>query len=285
MLSAVRPGFAPAPELDLGEVEVILPRTPPTPETLMIGRPLRRAVAPELELLGSDFASGPYRPGDSVLVSLYWLSLGDQPPEVTVRIGGATSAGPPPHHLTGQPVREIRELIVRDRGRLPVILETPAGVLALGEIEVRERDRQPAAPTPAVALDVRFGDRIRLVGASVSSPGGETLTEGRLARVMDVELIWRSDAPLDDDLAVFVHLVGADGRPVAQHDSRPANGAAPTRGWLPGETIVDRHRLSVPETAGTGEYRIIVGLYRPPNGPRLPTATGDSATIHRGALP
>lgn len=284
LLSADRAGSAPVPELDLGATEVIRPPSPPPLEALTMARPLRRVVAPGVELLGADFSTGPYHPGAVVLVSLYWLPAGGPPPEVTLRVGGASNRARPLLGLPGEPLREVREIVVRDHGRLPVILETPLGQWTLGEVEVLGRSQPAEPPAPALTVDARFGDAIRLLGATVVGPGGNVLQPGHLAREMDVELVWQATAPIDDDLAVFVHLVGPEGRPVAQHDSRPANGAAPTRGWLPGETIVDRHRLHVP-TAAAGDYAIVVGLYRPPAGPRLLTERGDSVTIHWGALP
>jgi hypothetical protein len=284
LLSAERAGSGPAPELDLGVSEVIRPRTPPPLDSLTIGRPLRRLVAPGFELLGADFGTGPYHPGDVVLVSLYWLPAGGTPPEVTLRVGNATKRAQPTPGPPGEPLREVREVVVRDRGRLPVVVETPLGQWTLGEVEVLGRSQLAEPPSPAVAINARLGDAIRLVGATVFGPEGSVLPPGLLARELDVELIWQGVAPIDDDFAVFVHLVGPDGRPVAQHDSRPANGAAPTRGWAPGETIVDRHRLLAP-AATSGEYAIVVGLYRPPAGPRLPTDRGDSVTVHWGTLP
>jgi hypothetical protein len=175
-------------------------------------------------------------------------------------------------------------VVVRESGRLPVLLQTASRAVHLGEIEVRERERRDDASPPATRLDVRFGDGIRLVGATVAGRGGAVLPLGKLEREMDVDLIWRAEAPVEEDLAVFVHLVGADGRPVAQHDGRPANGAAPTRGWRPGETVIDRHRLVLPPELA-GDFAIVVGLYRPPAGPRLPAASGESVVVHRGGLP
>ncbi|MFN8534688.1 MAG: glycosyltransferase family 39 protein [Dehalococcoidia bacterium] len=276
-------GAAPVPELDLGEIEVGPPVSSIPPEALAIGRPWSIRAAPGLRLLGSDFSSGPYRPGDSVLVSLYWLPELGGLTAPDLRVGDSRVGGTSADWLPGQPVREVREAIVRESGNLAVAVESASGPLVLGRIEVSER---PAPPdlAPAIALDARFEDQLRLLGATVSNPSEQPLISGTLSREMDVDLFWRTDRPLDDDLAVFVHLVGPDGRPVAQHDSRPASGLSPTRGWRPGEVVLDHHRLSVPPGVPAGDYRIIVGLYQPPAGPRLLTAGGDSVTVLAGAL-
>jgi hypothetical protein len=66
-----------------------------------------------------------------------------------------------------------------------------------------------------------------------------------------------------------VHLVDASGSIVAQADSIPtlAGGVAPTESRRKGEVIADTHLLTVPDA---GSYRLLVGLYDPVTGERLP---------------
>ncbi len=66
-----------------------------------------------------------------------------------------------------------------------------------------------------------------------------------------------------------------------QHaDAPPVNGSRATDEWLPGEFIVDPHRLSWRDTSYSGPARLVVGLYDPTTGERLPTADGaDSVTL------
>jgi hypothetical protein len=60
------------------------------------------------------------------------------------------------------------------------------------------------------------------------------------------------------------------GEPLAQHDGVPAGGARPTTGWLPGEVVVDRHALALPEYLAPGPYLLIAALFDParPGEPR-----------------
>ena len=58
----------------------------------------------------------------------------------------------------------------------------------------------------------------------------------------------------------------------AQHDGDPANGQAPTTGWLAGEYIEDEHILPIAPSVAPGEYRLAVGMYDP--------ETLERATIH-----
>jgi hypothetical protein len=71
-----------------------------------------------------------------------------------------------------------------------------------------------------------------------------------------VTLYWRTDAPLTDDLRVFVHVVNSDGRILAQVDRVPADWTRPVAGWAVGEIVTDAYTLDVPPGASlvTGWY-------------------------------
>ena len=77
--------------------------------------------------------------------------------------------------------------------------------------------------------------------------------------VYALPLYWRSGLGGLTDYRVFVHLVGADGRPRAQADGPPADGAYPTPIWRAGETVADLRRLTIPPDLPPGEYAIIAG--------------------------
>ena len=60
---------------------------------------------------------------------------------------------------------------------------------------------------------------------------------------------------------VFLHLLDAQGRLVAQHDSEPVGGLAPTTAWPPGATVRDRRALVLPDQLPPGSYTLSVGMY------------------------
>jgi len=79
---------------------------------------------------------------------------------------------------------------------------------------------------------------------------------------------------------VFVHLLDAEGRIVAQHDSQPQDGAYPTSVWDAGEVVADEHVLDLPVDLPAGHYRLRVGWYLPGSGDRLPVVgDGDSVEL------
>jgi hypothetical protein len=52
----------------------------------------------------------------------------------------------------------------------------------------------------------------------------------------------------------------------------PAGWTRPTTGWLPGEYVVDTHRLVLAEGTPPGDYALLVGLYLPGADQRVPVA-------------
>ncbi|HEX2171773.1 MAG TPA: hypothetical protein VHL09_04955, partial [Dehalococcoidia bacterium] len=160
---------------------------------------------------------------------------------------------------------------VRSGARLPVEDSTTGGpAFAVGEVRVLAA--LPAHP-PDRPIGARFG----------SDPAIELIGSEPLLRASDslaVTLQWRAAEPPRADFTVFVQLLDEAGRLVAQSDSYPRGGALPTSAWLPGETVRDTHRLTLPPDLPPGRYRLIAGLYQLPTGQRLPLPDGgDTAEI------
>ena len=112
-------------------------------------------------------------------------------------------------------------------------------------------------------LDVNFGDRVRLRGWStdrtVLQPGA-TLT---------VTLAWEATADLSDQYVVFVHLLSPDGTLVAQHDAPPVGSLPSSAAWPPGTTFGYPVTIEIPDSLPSGDYRLVVGVYRWPDLSRL----------------
>ncbi|MCE2489709.1 MAG: glycosyltransferase family 39 protein [Anaerolineae bacterium] len=122
--------------------------------------------------------------------------------------------------------------------------------------------------------EARFGDHIVLLrharNAGQLAPGA----------VLQAQLDWRTDAALDTRYKVFLQLLDAGGVLVAQHDSEPGGGLAPTNTWMPNETVTDRRALIMPERLPVGRYTLIVGLYTENNpGQRLPVGDADHQVV------
>lgn len=127
-----------------------------------------------------------------------------------------------------------------------------------------------AAPL-ASAQGGPLGDGIALDGYRVSVR--RSTGENEPSTVL-VELDWSASATPSRSYAVFVQLLGPDGLPIAQADSRPLGGLEPTESWQPGQRLTDRYAIDVPDGA-RGQHRLIAGMYDPASGVRLPTRDGD----------
>ncbi|MCB9460752.1 MAG: glycosyltransferase family 39 protein [Anaerolineaceae bacterium] len=109
---------------------------------------------------------------------------------------------------------------------------------------------------------MQFGEHITLERYALSS---ETVTAGD---ALQLQLEWTTDTPLEARYKVFVQLLNPDGTLAAQRDSEPGGGDQITTIWQPGETIIDRHALAIPDDLPEGDgYTLILGLYdaNPPN--------------------
>lgn len=119
-------------------------------------------------------------------------------------------------------------------------------------------------PADVQRLDWQLGEHVHLVGyrlAQVRVQPGDDLV---------VTLYWQTDALLDRDSSVFLHLLGPEQQLWASIDTFPGMGAYPTRAWRPGEVIVDRYRLRVvPEADGPSAAWLEAGMYDFTSGERL----------------
>jgi hypothetical protein len=129
------------------------------------------------------------------------------------------------------------------------------------------------------AIGAALGDAVILESAAMN---GDAFAGGE---VLALRLVWQTRAPLQDSYTVFVQLLDEAGQLVAQRDSPPQDGFAPTTRWPVGTPIEDRHALHLVDRQGAplplGDYRLIVGLYDPITGQRLPTREGDFITLAR----
>ena len=173
-----------------------------------------------------------------------------------------------------------REEIDRQLGEGPVIVTnfypqfeaSPYRFRPLGEAFLVQVEPNFAPPPGFTPLNITLGNTgaprcpVELLGYHL---------EDRVIgpdRPLVLLLAWRPLAPLERDCSFFVHLIGADGRPVAQADTRHAAGH-----YQPHEVLVDRFILFLRPAVEPGRYSLIVGSYMPlANGgwERLTTSTG-----------
>ena len=123
------------------------------------------------------------------------------------------------------------------------------------------------SPDPAAQPVTEQNGWFRLAGYGLTQetePGGEIV----------LALQWESLQTVDSDFQVFVHLLDQAGDKMMQRDGQPVQWMRPTSSWQPGERIIDRYGFNLPADLPPGAYTVVVGLYDPVTGQRLPVSAG-----------
>jgi 4-amino-4-deoxy-L-arabinose transferase-like glycosyltransferase len=300
------PGFSQAiwDGMDLvwrdGRVMVFRTADPPAPPV----RLQRKAdLGGQIALEGYSIETDP-RPGAELPLTLYWSAIDFPARDYSAFVhlvdasgtGRAQNDGPPLGQVypttrwwPGEILRDRRSIslpidLPPDLYRIDVGLYDPATMdhlvtsdggdrLTLGFVRVGEPESPPPDLTP---VDTLFGEQIRLLGYTLVPTGNRNWT---------LTLVWKANAPVEKNYAVFVHLVDEVGEIQGQHDGPPGGGFYPTLFWTPDEIVVDRHDLALADGAPGGTYRLRVGLYDPATAERLPTTTGDFVELQTWTIP
>jgi hypothetical protein len=134
--------------------------------------------------------------------------------------------------------------------------EVPLHVVRIHGVDYAWIYRVP--PPVAQPIEADFGPELHLRGleAVAQIQRGQTLT---------YRLFWKTNTVPSRDYTVFAHLIGADGRRYAQSDL-----PYPTSNWGAYRYVTSDLALGLPADLPPGTYRLVIGLYDPQNGQRLP---------------
>ena len=188
------------------------------------------------------------------------------------------------------------ERLIREHRRIYAIFRAaeesdPAGVVDtwLSSHSYRGPDRwlgpvrfvSYVAPASALGMlfdpvQVELGDQFRLAGYAL--PARTVAAGDLLLLAMD----WRSERKPDRDYAVFVQLLDASDRVVAQRDAMLLSDGNPSSTWQPPQGVETLLAVLIQTGTPPGEYRLVAGLYDPQTGLRLPA--GDSDHLDLGAV-
>jgi len=113
--------------------------------------------------------------------------------------------------------------------------------------------------------------RLCRVGSEIEFRGHARFPESaQPGRALTLALYWRAERAPAANYKVFVHLVGADEKIVAQSDAEPEGNTRPTSRWHADQMVLDVHTLQVPANTPAGDYALYVGMYNPSTMERLP---------------
>ncbi|GIW05647.1 MAG: hypothetical protein KatS3mg060_0452 [Dehalococcoidia bacterium] len=214
------------------------------------------------------------RPGDRLLLTLYWLGPAAQ---LALTVDGRPSeAQRVPASSAPQRIPFEVAVPATASGHVALRLDSEGETLALGILPVAERPRRFEPPEMAYRAQARFGDLIELVGYD---PDVVTIP----AMALDLTLYWhalRDDLP---DLTVSVQVLDGD-RVVAERVHRPNGGDTPTTGWRAGEFILDGYEM-IPLPADTRTVSIVVGVAHAASGAPLPVDGGTTIRLGPVSVP
>lgn len=142
------------------------------------------------------------------------------------------------------------------------------GNVRLVSYGVPQRQFEAFSLTP---LKEQLGEKIQFTGYGVAEAGVEP------GDILQVALQWQTGEPLAQDYIVFLQLLDPVNHVVGQRDAPPT---LPSSAWPAGEAVLDIHGIFIEPGTPPGKHRLIVGLYHPETGQRLPVSgmgegTGD----------
>ncbi len=286
-------------EYTLGNITLSSPTQFPNPDELTISNRPTDNTFPYL--LGYEQPITERTVGENIPLTLFWYSA--QPPsndyQANIRLacqnGGELSSVPLPRTNTpnknwqaGQlqrldtavsipPINKNGTAIANDLCTLTLQLkaEETSTAIPLGTFPITAPARSYTLPATAVSINQSFANQLTLAAIDLDKSSyqqGDTI---------DLILYWQPQALFNDEYKVFVQLLGADGRIIAQQDQIPANGTRPTTGWIANEIISDSYQLTIPSDAPPGTYTLITGLYNAQTQQRLSLTdqSGNAITI------
>ncbi len=237
-----------------------IPLPPTDPQPLV--DPL--VVISGLNLIQLDPPPAAARPGEPLPFTLHWQaqSLNANNQLLITKLNDLAIDSASPAH-GGHPTSQWRPgEIVIDRHAPRIPRDLPPGAynvtvndFLIGAVTIEKIERQFTAPAPSIPVASNFGGQIELIGYDLTSSS--------------ITLYWRMLKETGADYTAFVHVLGADGLIIAQHDTEPQNGRYPTSSWAEGEYVTDTIDIS---TAGTS---IEIGWYVAETGERLKTIDGN----------
>jgi 4-amino-4-deoxy-L-arabinose transferase-like glycosyltransferase len=268
-LDVLAPNGAPIGKaVTLGPIPVLPATQPAAFASLNIPNTISQPMPP-FTLLGYHLPRDRASAGETIPLTLFWRADTRPTRDDTLRVQFGDALGEPfplanlqfPTTLwrAGEIVRGQYAVAIPAHARegmasLRIVLSDGQSV-DLAPFTIEKTDRVFVAPNAQFAQRANFGNVIALVGYDVPTLNvkpGETVR---------VTLYWQARAKMDKSYTVFVHLLDAAGKVVAQQDAQPLRGARPTPTWVANEYLADAYELVLKPETPSGAYRIEIGWY------------------------
>ena len=251
----------------------------------------------EIKLIGYELSAQRAQPGDALTLTLYWQSLVTMDDDYSIGIHVLDTNGReigkrdsyPGHGMLPTRLWYAGQ-IIRDEYWLPISGNATAGAAQI-QVSLYSRvtkqdlpaaDAQGNSITPLIA-QIKIGATSQTAVPHMQNQTNYVLNKQIALLGYDITpgfqitVYWKRIAPIDNDYKVFIHLVDANGKLIAQQDRQPMNGTNPTLLWDDGEIVVDKYVFDV-----ANPQKILVGMYRSDTLERLAItdATGNALGDH-----
>ncbi len=252
----------------------------------------------ELSLVGYYMHPNEIRPGDEMVMNLYWLAHAplDEDYRLSVHLvergtnrslaqSDNLEMGPMPSEAM-YPGIVMRRTIFLD---VPENLPTPATYDVMVRVwsgpwpfltpwedtiglNIASSEDRPLLASDAVLIDHVVAPPVGTVESLATTSDyqfadGFTLSGYQLpqetitSQSFPVSFQWSTQSQPTRDLTQFFHVVGEGDDAFFTFDQKPFSGTFPTNDWLAGITAVDQWTVTLPDEAPAGEYQIYSGLY------------------------
>ena len=266
-----------------------------------------------LRMLAYELPKESVHPGEYLPVTVYWQAVAHSDRDLSVfvhllgrnrdlagQIGTYPGVGAYPTSLLrpGDVVRDTYQVPVSITATVPTLLRVDVGAFLYrktgGEtgLSAVGPEGQPAEtiigtvrllPAQSPVYEITHLVHFDLDGQAVLLGYDLPQDPMRPGASLPVTLYWQALGRMGQDYQVFVHLMGLDGKPLAQGDKAPLDGDWPTTAWEPGQPVRDVYTLRLPETLAPGAYELRAGLYRLADGTRVPV-TGPAGRVADSAM-
>lgn len=257
------------------------------------GKPISATIADGITVSSYTLSQPEVRAGTSLSVALGWDLTRDKTESWPVAIQAVDEAGeivgntlfdiPGPSRYDGlfQPYQVFIPPDVTSE-RATIYFVAGAERHQLGQVrivpqQVGER-RGTDIPTSAQENGSQFGEFVTV--AAVEIPSTDIVQAGDS---LPINIYWQATGTLPNRYKVFVHVVGeayneaSNNNVWGQQDQEPQGGASPTTTWIDGDIIVDQYNIPINPDAPAGTYQVVVGMYLPLGGGRLPAISASGA--------
>jgi hypothetical protein len=165
--------------------------------------------------------------------------------------------------------------------RIPRLAPAPKRLhMDAGMYDLQTGERLTVTAEPGAEQSVAFGQLDLLPGSTgdpllryangIELTGYDLQPRSLTAQTpLSVTLHWRAASRIGSDYTISLQLLDDKANKIAQHDSAPAGGDAPTSSWAVGTAITDTHVLHIAPDAPPGVYRLLLVWYLPTDFSRL----------------